>query len=67
MIKLVIYTVIRNQCVTNIVLQNFERKASVKLQSCLIQKSNLRVLEKIGQGNFLEQQFKSLSYIYRQA
>ena len=42
----------RNQYVTDIDLQNFEMKANDKLQFCIIQKSNLRVLEKIGQGMF---------------
>ena len=48
---LLIYTA-RNEYATDVDFQNFERKANDKLQSCIIQKSNLRVLEKIGQGNF---------------
>ena len=31
-------------------LQRLEKKASIVLLSCLIDKSNLRVIEKIGQG-----------------
>ena len=54
----------RNQYVTGIDLQNFERKANDMLQSCIIQKSNLRVLEKIGQGElfFFKQLVQSLCY-----
>ena len=44
---------ISHDYVTETELQRLEKKASFVLQSCLIDKSSLRVIEKIGQGNVL--------------